>query len=145
VGDFKTQATLELVNKYFGVIKSAPKAIPQVYTIEPPQEGERRFEIRRAGDLPRVWIGYHIPEAVHKDTYALAAIRHILGGTYERSSRLYSSLIDSGIACDAFARHYDLRDPGLFIVGAMVNPGVELDKAEEILHLELEKLTKEAV
>ncbi len=145
VGDFKTQPALQMVDKYFGCIKSAPKPIPQVYTIEPPQEGERRFEIQRAGDLPRVWAGYHIPQADHKDNYALAAMRHILGGTYERSSRLYRSLIDSGIACDSFARHCDLRDPGLFIVGAMLNPGVAISKAEEILHAELSKLAKEPV
>ncbi len=145
VGDFKSKSALEMVDKYFGVIKSAPKPIPHVYTIEPAQEGERRFEIHRAGDLSRVWVGYHIPEAAHKDTYALSAIRHILGGTYERSSRLYGSLIDSGIACDAFARHFDLRDPGLFVVGAMLNPGVSINKAEELLHAELEKLTKEPV
>lgn len=145
VGDFKTKNALEMIDKYFGVIKSAPTPIPQVYTVEPPQEGERRFEINRAGDLPRVWIGYHIPEAAHEDTYALSAIRHILGGTYERSSRLYASLIDSGIAADAFARHYDLRDPGLFIVGAMINPDKTLSQAEEILHAELEKLIHEPV
>ncbi len=145
VGDFKTKSALEMIDKYFGVIKPAPRPIPPVYTIEPPQEGERRFEINRAGDLSRVWIGYHIPEAAHKDTYALSAIRHILGGTYERSSRLYGSLIDSGIACDAFARHFDLRDPGLFIVGAMLNPEVPINKAEEVLYAELEKLTKEVV
>jgi len=145
VGDFKTEPALKMINKYFGVIKSAPKAIPSVYTIEPPQEGERRFEITRAGDLPRVWIGYHIPEAVHRDTYALSAIRHILGGTYERSSRLYNSLIDSGVACDSFARHYDLKDPGLFMVGAMLNPGVPISKAEDILHAELNKLIEEPV
>jgi zinc protease len=145
VGDIKSKSALEMIDKYFGAIKSAPKPIPQVYTIEPPQEGERRFEVNRAGDLSRVWIGYHIPEAAHKDTYALSAIRHILGGTYERSSRLYASLIDSGIACDAFARHYDLRDPGLFIVGAMLNPGIPISKAEEVLHAELERLTREPV
>ncbi len=145
VGDFKTPATLEMIDKYFGAIKSAPKPIPPVYTIEPPQEGERRFEISRAGDLPRIWAGYHIPEATHADTYALSALRHILGGTYERSSRLYASLIDSGVACDAFARHYDLRDPGLFIVGAMMNPGVPISKAEDVLHAELDRLIKEPV
>jgi zinc protease len=145
VGDFKTKEALEIVVKHYGKISPAPHEIPQVYTVEPPQEGERRFEIKRAGDLPRVWAGYHVPPADHPDNYALGAIRHILGGTYERSSRLYKSLIDTGIAADAFARHHDLRDPGLFIVGAMLNPGVDLNKAETVLQIELSKLSTHPV
>jgi zinc protease len=145
VGDFKSEEALASVSKHFGQIQSAPHPIPQVYTSEPPQEGERRFEVRRAGDLPRVWIGFHVPQASHDDNYPLAAIRHILGGTYERASRLYQSLIDSGIASDAFARHHDLKDPSLFIVGATLNPGVDPEKAEAILHEELAKLANEPV
>lgn len=145
LGDFKTEAALEIIEKHFGKIPSSARAIPLVYTVEPPQEGERRFTISRAGDLPRVWIGYHVPQADHPDNYPLAALRHILGGTYERSSRLYKSLIDSGIAADSFARHHDLKDPGLFIVGAMLNPGQEISAAESVLLAELEKLAAEPV
>lgn len=145
VGDFERENALEIVEKHYGKIPASSEAIPHVYTVEPPQEGERRFQIRRAGDLPRVWVGYHVPEADHPDNYPLAAIRHLLGGTYERSSRLYKSLIDSGVAAESFARHHDLRDPGLFIVGATLNPGVPMQTAESILHAELAKLASEPV
>jgi zinc protease len=145
LGDFQTDEALKTIEKNFGKIPPSARPIPDVYTTEPPQEGERRFTISRAGDLPRAWVGYHVPQADHPDNYALAAMRHILGGTYERSSRLYKSLIDSGIACDSFARHHDLRDPGLFIVGAMLNPDQEITKAESILHAELDKLASEPV
>jgi zinc protease len=145
VGDFSSEKALKIVDKYYGKIASAPHTIPQVYTMEPPQEGERRFEIKRAGDLPRVWIGYHVPPANHPDNFPLAVMRHVLGGTSERSSRLYKSLIDSGIAADAFARHHDLKDPGLFILGAMLNPGVDPAKAEAILLEELVKLADQPV
>ncbi len=145
LGDFQTKEALMVVEKHYGKIKSSPEPIPSVYTVEPPQEGERRFEIVRAGDLPRVWVGFHIPEAGHDDTYSLAAIRHILGSTYERSSRLYKSLIDSGIASDVFCRHDELRDPGLFFVGAALNPGQALEHAESVILKELEKLAREPV
>lgn len=139
LGDFATDEALNCINKYFGAISAAPHPIPTVYTVEPPQEGERRFEISRAGDLPRVWVGYHVPEAAHKDNYAVSAVRQILGSTYERSSRLYKSLIDTSLAADVFARHDDLRDPGLFIVGAVVNPEVDAREVEAILLAEMEK------
>lgn len=145
LGDFNTEAALETINKYFGSIARAPHAIPGVYTTEPPQEGERRFEVSRAGDLPRVWIGYHVPEADHADTYALAAARQILGSSWERSSRLYKRLIDTSLAAEVFARHDDLRDPGLLIVGATVNPEVDPALVEAELLAEIELLAKEPV
>src|SRR6516162_1610898 len=73
VVSFEREDALAIVDKYYGKIPAAPHPIPQVYTAEPPQEGERRFEICRAGDLPRVWIGYHVPQADHPDNYPLAA------------------------------------------------------------------------
>jgi len=145
VGDFETPQALSIIHKYYGKIPSAPKPIPEVYTVEPPQEGERRFEIKRAGDLPRVWIGYHVPEAQHQDNYPLAAVRHILGSTYERSSRLYKRLIDTSLASEVFARHDDLRDPGLFMVGANINPGVDPAEVENAIQDELDKLGREPV
>lgn len=145
LGDFKTEAALETINKYFGSIARAPHPIPGVYTTEPAQEGERRFEVNRAGDLPRVWVGYHVPEADHVDTYALAAARQILGSSWERSSRLYKRLIDTSLAAEVFARHDDLRDPGLIIVGATVNPGVDSALIENELLAEIELLANEPV
>jgi zinc protease len=142
VGDFEAQAALKLMHKYYGQIPSAPKPLPEVYTVEPPQEGERRLEINRVGDLPRIWFGFHTPEAAHEDTYALAALRHVLGSAYERSSRLYKALIDKSLASDAFARHDDLRDPALFMVGATLNPDVEVKTVETTLLEVLDELAK---
>jgi zinc protease len=68
-----------------------------------------------------------------------------LGSTYERSSRLYKKLIDSSIAAEVFARHDDLRDPALFILGATLNPDVEIEKAEAAIYEELERLAREPV
>jgi zinc protease len=145
LGDFKTEEALSMIDHHFGKIQSAPHPIPSVYTTEPPQEGERRFEVSRSGDLPRVWAGFHVPEAGHKDNYAIAALRQLLGSTYERSSRFYKRLIDTSMANEVFARHDDLRDPGLFIVGATVNPGVELAEAEKALFEEIERMAREPV
>lgn len=145
LGNFEKEEALETIHKHFGKIKKSPEPIPEVYTVEPKQEGERRFEICRSGDLPRVWLGFHVPEADHKHNYVLAAIRHALGSTYERSSRLYKALIEPGLAVDAFCRHDELKDPGLFMVGASLNPGVDMKKVEDIIIHELDKLAKDSV
>ncbi|HEY1335375.1 MAG TPA: pitrilysin family protein, partial [Myxococcaceae bacterium] len=57
VGDFDTDAALQMVRKYFGGIK--PITAPQpVYTAEPPQRGERRVVVRRGGALPMATIAW---------------------------------------------------------------------------------------
>lgn len=145
LGDFEHESALRMIHRHYGSIKPSPHPIPDVYTVEPPQEGERRFEIVRAGDLPKVWMGFHISQADHEDTYPLAAARHILGSSYERSSRLYKALIDTEIAAEAFCRHDELRDPGLFIIGATLNPGVAIDKAEKVILEELHRMASQPV
>src|SRR5436305_5010334 len=52
VGDFERATALEVVNKYFSAVPASVKPIPEVYTDEPRQQGERRLVVRRAGELP---------------------------------------------------------------------------------------------
>jgi zinc protease len=144
VGDFEPARALTFVARHFGKIPRSPRPIPQVYTVEPPQEGERRFEISRAGDLPRVMVGFHVPEASHADNYALQAAAAILGG-HRRSSRLYKRLIDTQLATEAFAWHNEQRDPGLLMVGATVAPDVRPEDVEAAILDELSKLAAEPV
>ena len=58
IGDFEPAAVLELIKKYYASIPRSPQPIPQVYTTEPEQQGERRVTVRRAGELGIVGIAY---------------------------------------------------------------------------------------
>lgn len=143
VGDFEPEHALKLIHKYFANIPKPKHTIPSVYTVEPPQEGERRFELRRAGELCQVMLAYHIPEAAHKDTHAIAAMASILGSSDRRSTRLYKRLIDTGLAVDCFTWHNEQRDPGLIILGATVNPDVHPKDVEDAIVDEIAKLAAE--
>ena len=63
VGDFDESAALDLMSRHFSPIPPSPAPIPQMYTVEPPQEGEIRFALRRTGQLGLINVGWHIPEA----------------------------------------------------------------------------------
>ena len=145
VGDFDTSKTLKLIEKYYGKIPTSPHKIPEVYTEEPEQEGERRYKISRAGDLCRVWVGHRTPASRHADHYPLNVISHVLGGSHDRGSRLYRSLIDSGLAMDVSCRHDELRDPALMIIAATLTPGTDADLVENIICKELDRLKEEPV
>ena len=145
VGDFQTTRALQLIAKYYGKIPTSPHPIPEVYTIEPPQEGERRYQISRAGDLPRVWIGHRTPSSSHNDHYPLNVISHLLGGSHDRGSRLYRSLIDTGLAMEVACRHDELKDPALMILAATLTPEADPAQVEEVMLNELAKLATEPV
>lgn len=140
IGDFDSKEALKLVSQYFKDIAKAPHAYPKVYTTEPPQEGERRFTVRRGVDLPRVALGFHVPECLSKETYALDVAETILGDSEKRSSRLYKRLVETGMASEVACYHYALKDPGLLVVTAQSNVGVDPAKLEVAILDELKKM-----
>lgn len=145
VGDFESEDALRLVHKYFGNIPKAPHKIPEVYTVEPPQEGERRVEVCRAGDLPQLMACYHTPQADHPDTYALAVMHSILGDAGKRSSRLYKALMETGLTTSCYASNGEFRDPFLFSLGATLAPGKTFSEVEQALYAEVERMAREPV
>ena len=89
VGDIDTEATIALVDKYFGHL--APGiAVPEVLDKEPRQRGERRVSIDFDAEQ-RLMIAYHKPTMPAKDDYVFDVLMQIL--TEGRTSRLYRSLV----------------------------------------------------
>ena len=70
IGDFETSEALELVKKYFGEHPKRDNPIPDVYTAEPDQEGERRVVVKRTGQTGLVGVAHKTPAGIHQDTYA---------------------------------------------------------------------------
>lgn len=144
VGDFDTKEALASVARYFNGIARSPRSIPSVYTSEPPQEGERRFTITKGADQPKLAVGFHVARAADRDTYPLALVEAILGDESRKSSRLYKALIATGLASNAYAAYYQLKDPGLFCVGATARQA-DLAGTEKAILGELQKLASEPV
>ena len=92
-GKFDTEKTLALIEKKFGGLKNPDTPLPSSYTVEPPQDGERRVVLERVGDLQVMSALYHTPAGSHVDYSALAIIENVL--TDQPSGRLYKALIDS--------------------------------------------------
>jgi zinc protease len=144
-GDFNSVDALALVAKHYGKISRAPHAVPMVWEVEPPQQSERRFEVRKAGDLPRLWLGFHTPEAGHDDSYALAVIAQILGGASDPTSRLYKSLVEVGLVADVSCGPFMRRNPSIFLADTVVEHGVSPEVVERAFLAELARLTSEPV
>jgi zinc protease len=163
VGDFERAAALELIVKYFGTTPDSADPIPEVYTEEPPQQGERRLIIRRAGELALVQMAFHTPGVLgqttvlsneelaqraanppaENDIYALVVLSVAL--SHGITSRLYQALVETDLAVEANANADQHRDPGLFTLYATVRPGVEPKKVEETILEQLKKVETEGL
>lgn len=120
-GKFDEARTLALIQQTFGKIPRPKRTLPTLWTVEPTQDGERSFVVRRAGDIQIVIVAYRIPAALSHDTPALAAAAEILGDT--PNGRLHKELVEKGLAAQVFAQPLFLRDPGLAVFGAVVKKG----------------------
>ena len=143
IGDFEEDAALEMIARHFAAIPPSPRPIPPVYTIEPPQEGERRFVVRRVGQVGWCALSWRTVEAVHPDTPALAVLGNILGGGI--TSRLHQSLVEKNLALSVSVVPWQLRDPALFSIFAPVRPGVELAEVESAIRLEIARIAADSV
>lgn len=143
IGDFKTDEALSLIKKYYGEIPKSPHPIPQVYTTEPGQQGSRRVEVNRAGQVGVVGIGHKVPQALHYDSFTLLILDKIL--TDGKTSRLYKALVDKGKAVNVFNFYVPFKDPGLFITYSFLTPGTTHPEVEEIILAELEKIKNDGV
>jgi zinc protease len=161
VGDFDPSLALELVGRHFGAVPGSPTPIPEVYTDEPRQEGERRLIVRRAGELPLVQVAFRTPAALgqdrvlsnaelaaraaappeENDTFALAVLSSALSDGV--TSRLYQALVETELAVSVDARADQFRDPGLFNLYATAAPGVEPQRVEEVIHRELARAAED--
>ncbi len=131
VGDFDTEQALSMFDREFGGLPRSKNPIPQVITVEPPQEGERRTVVRRAGSFGLVMVGYMRPGVMHPDFYPLMLLDTILSEGV--NSRLYKALVDTGIATAVGVSNFELRDPYPFMINATLATGRTHEEAERAI------------
>ena len=139
VGGVDVERTYAKIASAFGSIPRANVVLPDVYTEEPPQAGERTLTIKRPGDATVVEYAYHVPallghtnvlssealarragRPIESDYFALDLLGRILGRG--KTSRLSRALVDTGLALDASAWTWASRDPGLFQIVVHAGP-----------------------
>ena len=126
-GKIDEAATLALVQQYFGVIPRPTRTLPELHTVEPTQDGERRVVLRRVGDVQMAAAGYHVPSGVHEDFAALQILGQILADA--PAGRLHKALVETGKAAAVFPAALMLAEPGMFGFGVQVRTEQSVDTA----------------
>ena len=119
-GDATPEEVLPLILNEFGRHDGQAARVPEVYTEEPKQEGERRVVVKRASETNIVGLAHKIPNATHADIPALVLLGLIL--SEGKTSRLHRSLVDTAKALDVSTTVYELRDPGLMVTYVTLAP-----------------------
>jgi zinc protease len=131
VGDLDEAELLDEVERGFGCIPGAPEAIPELTVAESPQRGERRFDVRRAGEVASLALTWHAPRGLDPDMVALSVLTQVLGDGV--TSRLYQTLVESNRCLGVHAFAMELHDPGVFQVFATVAPGTDPSEVEGLI------------
>jgi zinc protease len=137
-GKFDPDKTLALIAQAFGSIPKPTRKLPPLWTVEPTQDGERSFTIRRVGDIQVIMAAFKIGPGTHADYPALSVLNSALGDP--ASGRLKKALVDAGLAVQASAFSFATYDPGLLYVLAILRGNQDITKAQEVLLTELDNI-----
>ncbi len=130
-GKFDEKKALDYVKQFFGPIPRPTRVLQPTYTVEPPQDGERNVELRRAGDIQYIGMAYHTPSVADKDYAANDALVEIL--TNDPSGVFYKKLVETKLASKLFGYSQTLHDPGYTYFQVEVPKDKSLDSAKWVL------------
>lgn len=143
-GDIEIEETKELVEAYFGDIPKGTKDIYRPDITEPPRNSEIRDTIYDNIQLPLVIQAYNIPARGSEDYYAVDMLGALL--SRGQSSRLHRKLVDEKqVALQVMAMPLGLEDPGLSLIYAFPNMGVDPETLEDEINKELEKVRNDLI
>ena len=130
-GRFDEQKALELVGRTFGAIPRPAHKLPEFYTQEPTQDGERSVVLRRAGDSQLVEVLYRVPAGSHPDYPTVDILTSLLGDV--PTGRLHRALVQKGLASSVWGSERALHDPGFAYFGASLAKDASIDAARDAL------------
>lgn len=130
-GNFDEKKALTYTQQFFGVIPKPTRVLQPTYTVEPPQDGERKVELKRTGDIQYIGMAYHTPAVADKDYAANDALVEVL--TNNPSGVFYKKLVETKMASGLYGYAQTLHDPGFTYFQVEVPKDKSLDSAKNTL------------
>ncbi len=137
-GKFDENNALKYISEYFSTIPKPTRELGGTYTVEPAQNGEKYFEIKRNNDQQIIAAGYHTAAYADKDYAVLAALYEIL--TADPSGYLYKSLVETQKISSIWSWAPTVRDPGMVYFNFDVPKDKNLDETTKLVKTELDKV-----
>ncbi|HEY7751840.1 MAG TPA: pitrilysin family protein [Ignavibacteriaceae bacterium] len=142
-GDFDADNILELVNKYFGEIRS--NGLPQSPAL-PTNHLNANKEIIYEDNvqLERIYFAWPTVKVYHQDDAVLEIISDIISGS--KNSRLYKKLVfEKELAQDVSAFQFSGKYGGHFMIVLTAKPGIMLDDLKKEVFDEVNQMIQSGV
>lgn len=157
VGDVSPDDVLRLTQKHFGSIPEAP--IPaRLRPPEPRQAGGRRVDVEREGSTAYLKAAWRAPAATDPDFFPMLVLDAVLTGAKgtnlwtsfrgtppQRKARLYTSLVERGLASAVSGALLATVDPFLYTLSLTVTDGISRTALEEAALAAIERVRSEGV
>lgn len=138
-GKFDENNALKYITDYFSVLPKPARELGGTYTVEPAQNGEKYFEVKRNNESQIIAAGYHTAAYADKDYAAIEALGEIL--TADPSGYLYKNLVETKKVSSVWNYFPTLRDPGLIYFNFDVPKENNLDNISQLVKTELDKVS----
>jgi zinc protease len=125
----------------------------RIHAIEPEQVGERRVVIEREGTTGYVKVVYHAPAATDDDFFPMLVLDAVLTGAKgvnlwssfrgvppQRKARLYTALVERGLASTVSGAVLPTLQPYLYTVSLTAIDGVPLAAVEAAAFDEIDRV-----
>ena len=152
VGDVATEEVLRRAQHHFGGLNGGPPSPPPRPT-EPQQIGERRVLLEREGTTAYLKFAWHAPAARHGDFLPMLVLDAALTGAKglniwssfrgappQRRARLYTSIVEKGLASAVAGALLPTREPFLYTIGFTATDGVALPDLEAAATIEIDRV-----
>jgi len=143
-GDHDPDQTLKWITQYYGHLES--RDLPSdVFEPEPRQEATLRDRVFKSNDPQTVMWGYRAPAPSDLDFAVLEIIDRVL--TDGKSSRLQKQLVyaTEPRLSRLYAYLLPIRDPYLYIWGAILQPGMTTHALEAAIDAEVQNLANDGI
>jgi len=157
VGDVDAEDVLRRAEKLFGIIPPGPPVLRMKAT-EPPQLGERRVSVEREGTTAYLKLAFQAPAASEADFFSMLLLDAVLTGAKglnlwssfrgtppQRKSRLYTALVERGLASAVAGAMLPTEEPFLYTIALTAMSGVDLDALEGAALDAIERVRTEGV
>ncbi len=142
VGNFKTAELLSEVRRLFGGIARPGTPLPSVEPLAQPLVAtpiSQPITLKEPGSVPFLQAVYPtLPAVTHPDIPALDLLENILSGG--RSSRLYQSLVERGLATNVSAGASGMMGLGWFSFSGTPAQGKSLAELDRLIVAQVERL-----
>jgi zinc protease len=142
VGNFDSERVMQMVHDEFSKFNLKDLSIPDMYTTEPMQYGQRRVVMERNTRCALMCISFKAPNGLHEDAIVLEVIARMISHGPLALAKQYKEANNS--VHDIIAEWERMRDPYLFSIWGTTNVASTkaLQETEEII-LEITKKIKE--